>query len=122
MKITNIIFDLGNTVLTNDWHVPQHHIEKAFVEYFDISEENMEDAWHKYWPRFSLGKMTEDEFWQDFLRLAGAKNIDNRQARKIWNSHQKPVENMLELLVKLNQNYKLAALTTISREWLDYKI
>ncbi|MEK7095981.1 MAG: HAD family phosphatase [Patescibacteria group bacterium] len=122
MKITIIIFDLGNTVLTNDWHVPQHRLEKAFVEYFNISMENMENAWHKCWPRFSLGKMTEEEFWQDFLRQAGAENIGILQARKIWSSHQKPIESMLDLLVKLKQNYKLAALTTISREWLDYKI
>ena len=32
-----------------------------------------------------------------------------------------PIENMLHLLKKLRPNYKLGALTTISKEWLDYK-
>jgi 2-haloacid dehalogenase len=39
----------------------------------------------------------------------------------IWREYQKPIENVLDLLEKLRKHYRLAALTVISKEWLDYK-
>jgi len=121
MTITTLIFDLGNVVLTNDWHYNCPKKFQAYSDYFGITYDDMERGWNAFWPQFCTGKITEDEFWNGFLKTAGTKKIDIMQAKKLWREYQKPIENMLYLLGRLKQHYRLAALATISREWLDYK-
>ncbi len=121
MTITTLIFDLGNVVLTNDWHYDCHEKFQAYSDYFDITYDDMERGWNAFWPQFSMGKITEDEFWNGFLKTASAKKIDINHAKELWRKYQKPIRNMFDLLRKLKQHYRLAALSTISREWLDYK-
>ncbi|MBT3817086.1 MAG: HAD family phosphatase [Candidatus Magasanikbacteria bacterium] len=121
MKITTLIFDLGHVVLTNDWHDDCPEKFQAYSDYFGITYDDMERGWDAFWPQFSTGKVTEDEFWNGFLKIAGAKKIDIKQAKKLWKEYQKPIEDMLGLLQKLKKHNRLAALTTLSREWLDYK-
>lgn len=121
MTVSTVIFDLGNVILTNDWHYDCPEKFQAYSDYFDITYDDMERGWNAFWPQFHIGTITEDEFWHGFLRTAGAKKIDIEHAKKLWREYQRPIENMFDLLQKLKQNYRLAALTTISREWLDYK-
>lgn len=121
MTIKIIIFDLGNVVLTNDWHYECPEKFQEYTGYFGITYDDMEEGWKAYWPDFSRGKSSEDEFWKGFLGAAGAKKIDIEYAKKLYRKYQKPIENMLSLLERLKQNYRLAALTTISKEWLDFK-
>ncbi|HII15331.1 MAG TPA: HAD family phosphatase [Nanoarchaeota archaeon] len=121
MAITTIIFDLGNVVLTNDWHDDCAAKFQAYSDYFGITYDDMEKGWQAFWPQFRTGEITEDKFWRGFLETAGAKRMDVKQAKILWRKYQDPIENMLDLLGKLNQHYQLAALTTISKEWLDYK-
>lgn len=121
MKTTTLIFDLGNVVLTNDWHYVCPEKDEEFSNYFGISNDDMERGWNSFWPKFRTGEISEDEFWTGFLKTAGAKKIDVGRAKEIWRKYQKPVENMLNLLEKLKQNYRLAALTTVGREALDFK-
>lgn len=121
MKITHIIFDLGNVILTNDWHSEWPEKFREYSDYFGVSYDDMEKGWHTFWPQFSLGKITEEEFWSGFLNAADAKIIDIEHAKRLWRKYQRPIENMLDLLGRLKKYYKLAALTTISKEWLDYK-
>ncbi|UCD04368.1 MAG: HAD family phosphatase [Candidatus Woesearchaeota archaeon] len=116
-----IIFDLGNVVLANDWHHQYVQIYEDFSNYFNISYDNMERAWYAFWPQFKLGKMTEEEFWERFLQKAGAKNIDINHAKKLWRKYQHSIENMLDLLKKLKEHYRLAALANAGKEWLDHK-
>jgi FMN phosphatase YigB (HAD superfamily) len=121
IEITHIVFDLGNVVLTNDWHYESPKKFEEYQSYFDISSDDMERGWDAFWPQFSLGRITEEEFWTGFLQTAGVKNIDVEYAKKLWRKYQTPIEGMLVLLEKLKKHYTLAALTTISKEWLDYK-
>jgi len=121
MAITTMIFDLGNVVLTNDWHYECPEKFQAYSDYFDITYDDMERGWWAFWPQFCTGKIMEDEFWRGFLETAGAKKIDIEHAKKLWRKYQKPMDHMLDLLGRLKQHYRLAALTTISKEWLDYK-
>jgi len=120
--ITVIIFDLGNVVLTNDWHYDCPEKFKEYSDYFGITYEDMEKGWDILWPQFKISKISENEFWKRFLETAGAKNIDIEHAKLLWRKYQKPIENMFNLLKELKQNYRLAALTTITKEWLDFKI
>jgi len=121
MTISTIIFDLGNVVITNDWHYDCSAKYQAYSDYYGITYDDMERGWTAFWPKFLVGKITEDEFWNGFLKTAGAKTNDIEHAKKLWREYQKPIEDMFDLLGKLKQHYRLAALTTISREWLDYK-
>lgn len=118
--IKTIIFDLGGVVLTNDWHLGYKDFFKEFTEYFDISTDDMEIGWNLNWPRFRVGGINEDEFWMGFLRMSTRKT-DTEHAKKIWRKHQKPLEDMLGLIKKLKNNYRLAVLSNISKEWMDYK-
>ncbi len=121
MHLKIIIFDLGNVILTNDWHHDYSEQYDTYSDSFGISYDDMERGWKAAWPQFHIGQITEEEFWAKFLRTAGAKNIDIELAKKLWRRYQKPIENMLDFLFKLKQHYKLAALANISKEWLDYK-
>ena len=121
MDIKTIIFDLGNVVLTNDWHYNCPEKFQEYSDHFDITQDDMERGWKAAWPEFSVGEISEEDFWKIFLENADAKNIDIEIAKNLWRKYQKPIENTFELLKKLKQHYRLAALTTISKEWLDYK-
>lgn len=121
MQIKTIIFDLGGVILTNDWHYDCPEKFQEYSDYFGITEEDMERGWKAAWPQFRAGEISEEKFWEIFLETAGAKNIDIEQAKLLWRKYQKPIENMLDLLKELKKNYRLAALTTISKEWLEYK-
>lgn len=121
MEITTIIFDLGGVVLTNDWHFDCPEKLQAYSDYFGVSYDDMERGWKAAWPAFKIGKITEEDFWKTFLKTAGVKIIDIKKAKQLWREYQRPVEKMLDLLLKLKENYQLAALATISKEWIDYK-
>lgn len=121
METTHIIFDLGNVVLTNDWHYDCPEKFEAYASLFDITYDEMERGWNATWPLFRIGKISEEEFWDKFLRAAGAKVIDINKAKELWREYQQPIETMLGLLQKLKHFYHLSAITTISKEWLTYK-
>lgn len=61
MKISTLIFDLGNVVLTNDhaFHSPEEL--KKFCDYFQVTLDNLETAFTVSFPDFSLGKCAEKE-------------------------------------------------------------
>ena len=119
--IKAIVFDLGNVVLTNDhpYNTPTELAE--FCQYLGTTMDNLDTAFEMSFPDYSLGKKTEDEFWEKFLYVARAKKIDIEYAKKFWRKNQKENEHMLEFLKTLKNKYKIAALSTIPREWLDYK-
>lgn len=119
--IKAIVFDLGNVVLTNDhpYNTPEELIE--FCEHFNASMDNLDTAFVISFPGYSLGKITENEFWEKYLYTARASSMDIEYAKNFWRKNQKENENMLGLLKKLKNKYRLVALSTIPREWLDYK-
>jgi len=119
--IDTLIFDLGNVVITNDWHDNNEIKFQEFSIYYGIDYDAMEHGWNAAWPKFSIGEMTEDEFWRKFLTKAGANKIDIEKAKELWRVYQKPIDGMFELLKRLKNKYKLGALTKTGREWLDFK-
>lgn len=121
MTVNIIIFDLGGVVLTNDWDPSYKEFFKEFGDCFCVSMEDMQRGWDLNWPRFRVGETTEEEFWKEFLEAAGAENPDVRKAKKLWRKHQHPLEDMLDLVKRLKIRHRLAALTNISKEWLDFK-
>ena len=115
--ITTIIFDLGAVVLTNDGH--PEDLDKVEQE-LSVSDEGYNRAWVTTIPKYRIGKTTEDEFWKEFLQISNSP-VDVETAKLIWRKYQKEKESMLLLVKKLNENYKIHALTNIGKEWLEFK-
>ena len=118
--IKTIIFDLGGVVLTNDWSRDYHEFLKEFSHAFSVTIGDLHREWKAHYSFFD-GKITEEEFWNIFLKKSGAKEIDTEKAKVIWRKHQKSLGNMFSLLKKLKKKYRLAALTNLSKEWTDFK-
>ena len=114
-----IIFDFGNVVLTNDWNYVDEMKDAEYADYFGVSIDALRAGWKANWPDFFIGKTSEDEFWKGFLDTAGSEKKDIEYAKFLWRKYQKPKDGMLELLRKLKQNYRLAGLPNIGKEWLD---
>ena len=87
MSISTIIFDLGNVVLTNDWHINNPAKNRDFSEYFHVTKDDLERAWNAHWPAYKRGRMTEEAFWEEFLKEADAHTIDVRHAKKLYRKY-----------------------------------
>ena len=116
-----IVFDLGGVVLTNDWGEGLDVFSEEVMKSFGISKDDVERGWKAVHYPFFKGEINEDEFWQVFLKTSGAKKTDLMLAKEIWRKHQHPLNGMMAMVERLGKKYRLAALTNISREWLDYK-
>jgi len=117
-----LLFDLGDVVLTDDGGYVRDGKGSGFSDAYGMSEEDMRTAWDVAWPDFRVGKIIENVFWYNFLTATGVKNPDVEKAKNLWKGCQGEIEKMLGLLARLKPKNRLAALTNISREWLDYKI
>ncbi len=118
--ITTLIFDLGEVIVTNDWHYDCPEKFAEYSKYFGINYDQMETGWKAAWPEYKIGKISEDEFWQIFLKTAGTKNLDVNQAKLLWRKYQKTKPGTLNLLKKLKK-YKLVALSNTGKEWSDFR-
>lgn len=121
MQISRIIFDLGNVVLTNDWHDQNLEKYQKFTDYYGIQYSDLEAGWQAAWKDYKIGKSTENEFWKLFLLSAGAKSENITVAKMLWIKYQQPVAGMLDLLALLRSHYRLAVLSNTGAEWLAFK-
>jgi len=118
-----IVFDLGNVIITDDFASGNKKIMKAFSKEFNISISKMELVWTTYHKKFYTGKETENKFWKRYLKKCGANEIDVNTAKKLLRKNQEEIENMIYLLKKLKKKkYRLASITSITKEWLKFKI
>lgn len=119
--IKALVFDLGNVILTNDYPYNTPEELKEFCDYFGVTMDNSYSGFWVAFPDFALGKCSEDEFWKKMLYSARAKKENIEHAKKLYRKNQKEIENMLALLSKLKKNFHLAALSTIPKEWFEFK-
>jgi putative hydrolase of the HAD superfamily len=115
------VFDLGNVVLTGDYPYNTPAEAQEFCDYFGVTLDNASLAFTIAFHDFSLGKCSEDEFWMKYLYTARAKKTDIAYAKSFWRKNQKENEHMISLLAQLKKTYRLAALSTIPKEWLEFK-
>ena len=120
-KYKNIIFDLGGVVLTNDWFPHDQEFLGKLSDYYQTTPKKLNEGWNKGWKDFYPGKITENEFWKILFKTSNAQRTDPEFAMKAYRERTRENENMLNLLERLKKQYTLSALTTISKEWLDFK-
>lgn len=118
--IKALVFDLGNVVVTNDWNYHCPEKDKAFTEYFGVTMADFKKGWDKAWPLIRVGKITEDEFWKQFLTESGVKNVDVEYAKKLWRKYQSLIPGTIELIMRLRNYYPLVACTDNGKEWVEF--
>jgi len=119
--IKAIVFDLGNVVLTNDWHHGKGFIDEL-SGVFNLSEKEMDHGFWNNWDKYKVGAISEEVFWDGFLRDAGASHIDVEKCKAIYRKYQQPINNLFDLIKELKKRYKIFALANVGKEWLDWKI
>lgn len=121
-KITSIIFDLGEVVLTNDWTFYCPEKDREFNDFYHAP--NFIYKKTRLFNEFQTGKITETEFWKISLKEAGAKTTDPQKAIEITRKYQREKEpGMFDLLKKLkHKGYELGVISTSSKEMIDWKI
>lgn len=116
-----ILFDLGEVVLTNDWHYDCPQKFDAYSTYFGINYNQMEEGWKSAWLDYELGKISEHVFWERFLSAAHAKKNDVKKAMELWRTYFDSKPEVLSIVEKLKKHYSLAVASSTGNEWLAYK-
>jgi epoxide hydrolase-like predicted phosphatase len=131
--IKAIIFDLGGVLMTD---VPLKEIAE------DLSKRHTlpaEEIWaylypREHWELLTLGKITEDEYWDDFLKASKiSEKLETRseksevrsqklkkELKKKVRSSLYPLEHTPRIISLLKDHYKLAILSNHSKEWSKY--
>ncbi|KKP70098.1 hypothetical protein A2X44_00040 [candidate division CPR3 bacterium GWF2_35_18] len=119
-KIKAIFFDLGEVVLTNDWTFDCPEKDQEFYEEYGIKEFSY--VKNPYFDDFVRGKISQKKYWTETLAYFKAKHNNPQRAIAIQKKYQKAKPGMLKLLANLKDNgYRLAVISTITNELLEYK-
>jgi putative hydrolase of the HAD superfamily len=124
--IKAIIFDLGGVLMTD---VPLKEIAEDLSKRFTLPAE---EIWaylypSEPWELLTLGKITEDEYWDDFLKAskisekleAGSEKLKKELKKKVRSSLF-PLGDSTRIVNLLKNHYKLGILSNHSKEWSEY--
>ncbi len=113
MAIKLIIFDLED-VLVESWHRIAKHLDIPEDEFKKANESDLRKD-------LQLGKISEDRFFEEFIRLTHTK-YSVEELKSLVREVLVPINKMLDLTKGLKSRYKLAILSNFTKEWADYLI
>jgi putative hydrolase of the HAD superfamily len=124
--IKAIIFDLGGVLMTD---VPLREIAEDLAKESGLPTEEIHA--HLYpsqqWDLLTLGKITEDEYWNNFLEVSKISEKLEVRSQKLKKELKKkvrsslfPFEDNTRIVNLLKKNYKLGILSNHAKEWSQH--
>lgn len=124
--IKAIIFDLGGVLMTD---VPLKQIAEELAKKFNLPEDKIHAHLYptEHWNLLTLGKITEDEYWDDFLKVLKTREKLEVRSEKLKKELKKKVRSSLfptdqttRIIPLLKNHYRLGILSNHSKEWSEY--
>jgi len=104
MKPNWIVFDIGGVIL--DWH----RCRQATIEKLNLSLDEFNPVFSKILPLMEDGSITPEEGFKDILKNLN-HNSDPEEIFTYWQSHLVPINSTVDLIIKLQKQYRLAICT-----------
>lgn len=116
--IKAIIFDLGGVLMTD---VPLKQIAEDLAKQSSLSAQEIHAHLYptEHWNLLTLGKITEDEYWDNFLQ-ASKINVDKNYLKDKVRSSLHPLGHSARIVKLLKNRYKLGILSNHAKEWSEY--
>jgi putative hydrolase of the HAD superfamily len=113
--IKNIIFDAGRVLVTD---VPLEKIAEELSHKSSKSQVELHSYLYpnEHWTKLTLGQITEDEYWEQFLK-ASKVNLKKDQLKEKVRVALHPIADNVKLIPRLKDEYKLAILSNHTKEW-----
>jgi epoxide hydrolase-like predicted phosphatase len=124
--IKAIIFDLGGVLMTD---VPLKEIAEDLSKRFTLPAEKIWAYLYpsEHWELLTLGKITEDEYWDDFLKaskIGGKLEVRSeklkKELKKKVRSSLYPLNHAPRLVNLLKNHYKMTILSNHAKEWSEF--
>lgn len=121
-KITTLFWDLGG-VLFPDAHSVFDQKSDPFLQLFGFTPEQHRAIFLRMWDdQYCLGKISEDEFWQEFIQESKNHPPLAQIKEAFRKSRMQPNWNTLAIVKQLSQKYDQYILSNHSKEWMDYLV
>lgn len=116
--VDTIIFDIGGVYL-ND--ISEENIARGIQEVYPYVKKDRIIGLVRAndWDEFMLGEISEDKYWENFLRRSKL-NLGIDKLKLCVRNQLYPIEGTEEIIRALRPNYKLAIISNNSREWSKY--
>jgi putative hydrolase of the HAD superfamily len=114
-----IVFDLGGVVFSSDG--ASYEGREKLAEKFGIDKNKLHEFWFKKKNLLITGKMPEEEFLKEIVRLS-KKKTSIEELKRILRDENKIDKDMINLLNKLKENYSLAVLNNEIKELNEDRI
>lgn len=116
------LFDWADVLVTDGF---KNISAYDFEEGFGVPEYALEEAKTLYWASLSLGKISEQTFWEEVLSQAGILPADNFIAMvktRVLDSHipYKQTWWLVEMIKKSFPEIKCGILSNNCKEWVEY--
>ena len=116
--IKNIIFDLSEVIISGYYGVEKIIEQNTYIPAEDFLKRKKEVI--EIFLDTMRGKYSEDEYVQKLISETNWNITGNQLKNLIRENLNIPVNGMLDLLKKLQGNYKLILLSDHVREWVEY--
>jgi putative hydrolase of the HAD superfamily len=124
--IKAIIFDLGGVLMTD---VPLWEIAEELAKESGLPIEEIHAHLYpsRHWNLLTLGKITEDEYWDNFLKVSKISQKLEVRSEKIKKELKKkvrsslfPLGHSIRIISLLKDRYTLGILSNHGKEWSDH--
>lgn len=116
--IKAIIFDLGGVLMTD---IFLKQIAEDLAKQSSLSAQEIHAHLYptEHWNLLTLGKITEDEYWDNFLKVSKT-NVDKKYLTDKVRSSLYPLGHAIRIVNLLKNHYKLGILSNHAKEWSEY--